>query len=106
MGTGSTSSTITDSVAATSTTLNQPYSIDSSTTYLYIADTMNNRIRAVLYSTGIITTVVGTGTAGYGGDAGYAKNALINQPKGVSVDLLGNIYLSDTANNRIRKVRS
>ena len=70
---------------------------------LYIADTSNHRIRKV-DATGIITTVAGTGTAGYGGDEGAATSANLNLPAGVAADDNGNIFISDTANNRIRQV--
>jgi len=53
---------------------------------------------------GIITTVVGNGTAGYSGDGGPAGNAGLNGPTGVAVDGLGNLFIADTANQRICKV--
>ncbi|HTA83623.1 MAG TPA: SpvB/TcaC N-terminal domain-containing protein, partial [Bacteroidia bacterium] len=52
----------------------------------------------------IIATIAGNGTAGYSGDASAATLAEINLPSGVAVDATGNIYISDTQNNRIRKV--
>ncbi len=70
---------------------------------LYIADQSNNSIRKVS-ATGIITTVAGTGTPGFSGDGGPATSAQINSPFGVAVDSAGNIYISDSGNNRIRKV--
>ena len=69
---------------------------------LYIADTANNRIRKV--SNGAITTVAGNGTAGYSGDNSPATDAQLNQPAGVAVDASGNLFIADTANNRIREV--
>ena len=71
---------------------------------LYIADTSNNRIRKVTVSTGIITTIAGTGTASYSGDNGAATSATLNGPYGVSVDASGNVYIGDYSNHRIRKV--
>jgi sugar lactone lactonase YvrE len=71
---------------------------------LYIADTANNRIRLVNLNEGMITTVVGTGAAGSGGDGGPAVQAELNAPQGVALDLDGNLYIADTGNNRIRKV--
>jgi uncharacterized protein (TIGR03437 family) len=68
---------------------------------LYIADSVNNRIRKV--SNGIITTVVGIGTPGYSGDNGPATGAQI-VPAGVAVDSAGNLYIADRDNSRIRKV--
>ena len=69
---------------------------------IYIADTMNNRIRKV--SGGIITTVAGRGVGGISGDGGPATSASLNSPSDVAVDSAGNIYIADTGNNRIRKV--
>ena len=72
---------------------------------LYIADTFNHRIRKV-DSTGIITTVAGTGRYGYSGDGGPAANARLDTPYKVAVDGSGNLYIADTDNHRIRKVDS
>jgi sugar lactone lactonase YvrE len=70
---------------------------------LYIADAANNRIRKVA-TNGTITTVAGTGTAGYSGDGGPATSAELNGPAGVLVDGAGNLYISDTGNSRVREV--
>ena len=56
---------------------------------VYITDTDNNRIRKVTVSTGIITTIAGTGTASFSGDGGEATSATLNNPVGVTVDTLG-----------------
>ncbi len=72
---------------------------------LYIADYFNNRIRKVSTS-GIISTIAGTGTEGFSGDGGAATAAELNLPMGVAVDGSGNIYISDSYNNRIRKVNT
>jgi len=92
-----------DSGPATSAQLNGPadVAVDSAGN-LYIADNRNNRIRKV--SNGVITTVVGNVTAGFGGDNGQATSAELNQPIGVAVDSDGNLYIADSYNNRIRKV--
>jgi RHS repeat-associated protein len=70
---------------------------------LYIVDTANHRIRKV-DPNGIITTVAGNGTGGYGGDGGPATQARLYYPYGAAVDLLGNLYIADMSNHRIRKV--
>ena len=70
---------------------------------VYIADG-NHRIRKVDASTGIISTVAGTGTAGFSGDGGPAVEARLDEPHGVALDSAGNLYIADTNNNRIRKV--
>ena len=69
---------------------------------LYIADSVNNRIRKV--SNGIITTVAGNGTAGFSGDNGPATSAQLYSPSGLAVDSAGNLYFADSANYRIREV--
>jgi trimeric autotransporter adhesin len=71
---------------------------------VYIADTFNNRIRVVSLDTGIITTVAGTGVAGYSGDGGPALNAMLNGPNGIAFDFNSSIYIADTYNNRIRVI--
>ncbi|MDH4099778.1 MAG: hypothetical protein OEV28_04320, partial [Nitrospirota bacterium] len=69
----------------------------------YIADTQNSRIRKVSPD-GIITTVAGTGTAGYSGDNGPATAAMLKRPEGVALGPDGSIYIVDTDNHRIRKI--
>jgi len=75
---------------------------------IYFADNLNNVIRKITASTGIITTVAGDGTAGlfYGfcGDGGLATSAQLNNPWGIAVDTAGNIYIADLGFNVIRKV--
>jgi sugar lactone lactonase YvrE len=94
-----------DGGVATSAALHQPTGVAAdSAGNLYIADFYNQVIRKVAAGTGIITTVAGTGTAGYGGDEGPATSAALNQPYGVTVDSAGNLYIADFGNERIRKV--
>jgi len=69
---------------------------------VYIADTHNNRIRKV--TSGTITTIAGTGAAGFSGDGGAATSATLNLPTAVAVDAAGNLYIADTNNHRIRKI--
>jgi sugar lactone lactonase YvrE len=71
---------------------------------LYIADTHNHRVRRVDTTTGGITTVAGTGTAGFSGDFDSAATAKLSLPQGLTVDQQGNVYLTDTANHRIRRI--
>jgi hypothetical protein len=73
-------------------------------TNIFVADTSNNKIRKVTIATTTVSTVVGTATNGYNGDGVKATNAQLNLPYGVDVDSLGNIYIADTGNNRIRFV--
>jgi hypothetical protein len=77
---------------------------------LYISDMLNQRIRKVTAATGIITTVAGTGNnagtniGGFSGDGGPATSADMNWPQYVELDAAGNLYISDFANDVIRKV--
>ena len=70
---------------------------------LFIADTVNHRIRRV-DANGIITTIAGTGRGGYSGDGGPAVKAQLYAPKDVTVDGAGNLYITDAVNHRIRRV--
>ena len=70
---------------------------------IYITDHLNDCIRKV-DTIGIITTVAGNGSPGFSGDGGLATNASLNHHSGVAVDNLGNIYIADQLNHRIRKV--
>ncbi|MCH8267492.1 MAG: hypothetical protein IH846_08240, partial [Acidobacteria bacterium] len=54
--------------------------------------------------TGVLTVVAGNGIAGFSGDDGLATSASLNIPSGVGVDAVGNLYIADTVNQRIRKV--
>jgi trimeric autotransporter adhesin len=76
--------------------------IDSSGN-LYIADFSNHRVRKVTPA-GVISTIAGTGTAGYSGDGGLASQAQLNYPVTVAVDSSGNLFISDGNNWRVRKV--
>ncbi|MFA6112081.1 MAG: Ig-like domain-containing protein, partial [Candidatus Latescibacterota bacterium] len=71
---------------------------------LYIADAANHRIRRINATRDTITTVAGSGTAGYSGDAGAATSATLDGPTGVFRDRQGNLYIADTQNHCIRKV--
>ena len=64
---------------------------------MYIADYANSRIRKVTVSTGIITTIAGTGAASYSGDNGAATSATFYLPTGVAVDASGRILLLSAA---------
>jgi cysteine-rich repeat protein len=92
-------------ISGTSVGLNAPNgaAVDPSGN-LFIADTANHRIRRVEAATGTITTVAGTGVAGFSGDGGAATSADLRNPMDVAVDGLGNLYLADGSNNRVRRV--
>ncbi len=71
---------------------------------LYIADTENYRIRAFDLTTGIITTVAGTGKLGAGAELQPATQMDLNRPFGIGLDKQGNLYIADTMNNRVVRV--
>jgi len=71
---------------------------------LFVADTSNNVIRKIDGANGVISTVAGTGLGGFSGDGQQATAAQLNQPWGVTLDTAGNLYIADTANQRIRVV--
>ena len=70
---------------------------------IYLSDTDNHRVRKVS-AAGIITTVAGTGSEGFSGDGGPAAGAQLNLPYGLAVDLIGNLYVADLGNNRVRRI--
>jgi len=90
-----------DGGAATSAMLNGPLAVTlDSAGNLYIADTLNNRIRKI--SGGIITTVAGNGVGNYSGDGGAALSVPVFSPSGINVDFTGNLYIA--TGGGIRKV--
>jgi sugar lactone lactonase YvrE len=94
-----------DNGLATNAQLNQPNGVAVDTAgNVYIADTLNHKIRKITVATGIITTIAGNNSPGFGGDNGPAIGAILNQPYGLVLDVNGNIYIADTGNNRIRKI--
>ncbi|MBF0567445.1 MAG: Ig-like domain repeat protein [Nitrospirae bacterium] len=105
-----------DGGLATSAKLNNPdgVALDSAGN-LYIADNGNSRIRIVAAASGTyfgqamtagdIYTVAGNGTQGYSGDGGLATSAELYTPVGVALDSVGNLYIADEGNNRIREVQ-
>jgi cysteine-rich repeat protein len=95
-----------DNVPATSTPLGYPYGIAvDGLGGILVADTSNHRIRRI-DSGGIITTLAGTGTQGFNGDGIAATSAQLYSPYGVAVDLQGRVVLTDTQNERIRRIDS
>ncbi len=93
-----------DGGLATRALLNYPAGIAlDSAGNLYIADLDNNRVRKV-DANGIITTVAGNGNVVYSGDGVKATTTTVHSPGGIAVDALGNLYISEGSDARVRKV--
>ena len=92
-----------DGGPATQATFNFPGTpaIDSAGS-IFIVDSTANRIRRI--QGGTINTVAGTGARGFGGDGGAPLQAMFADAFGIAIDAAGNMYIGDTANNRIRKI--
>jgi len=94
-----------DTGLATSATIDSPTGLTlDSANNLYLADTHNHRIRKITATSGIITTIAGTGAPGFAGDTAAATTAIVALPHGLTIDTKGNLYLADTANHRIRRI--
>lgn len=94
-----------DGGAATAAQLSNPYGLAvDATGNLYIADAGNNVIRMVDFTTKKISTVAGSHAAGSSGDGGLATAAKLNFPYAVALDALGNLFILDKGNNKVRKV--
>ncbi|MGI8683964.1 MAG: Calx-beta domain-containing protein [Acidimicrobiales bacterium] len=94
-----------DGGPAASALLDSPAGVavdDASPPNIYVADTGNHRIRRVSGATGVITTVAGTGTAGFSGDGGPPTAAQLNSPFSVAALPDGTVVVADTLNNRVR----
>jgi uncharacterized protein (TIGR03437 family) len=104
VGNGTADSTGDGGLATQAASLPDAVALDQSGN-LYVIELAASKIRMV-NSSGIINTIVGTGTQGFLGDGGPAANAQINLPSGAKVDAAGNIFIADTGNNRIREVQA
>src|ERR1017187_6110015 len=88
-----------EAVAPAAAQLNAPSGVAvGANGVVYIADTLNQRVRAFTPG-GPLTTLAGNGVAGFNGEVILPRNALLNRPLGVAADALGNWYLADTANS-------
>ncbi len=93
-----------DGGRATNASLNTPcgLALDAAGN-LYIADATDERVRKV-DTDGIITTIAGNGNGAFSGDGGAAATASLDYPEGLAFDAVGNLYIADSSNNRIREV--
>lgn len=88
--------------SGTSAKFYYPEGITTDGTNLYVADTTNNRIRQIVIATAAVTTLAGSGTLGSADGTGTA--ATFSNPRGITVDGSGNLYVADSASNKIRKI--
>ena len=94
-----------DGILATDARLSSPHDVvvdDQSN--IYIPETGTHRVRRVDGKTGIVSTVAGTGESGFSGDGDLAVEAYLNAPHSVHLDKIGNIFVIDTLNYRVRKI--
>jgi hypothetical protein len=92
-----------DGGQATAANLSFPWGLDVAGSTLYLSDSGNHKVRRVS-AAGEISTFAGTGVAGFGGDDGPATSAQLHSTGAVAADGQGNVYISDFANNRVRRV--
>jgi sugar lactone lactonase YvrE len=93
-----------DGGAATAATFNAPESLAiTAAGDVYVADTGNHVVRKFTAG-GNVSTVVGTGAAGFSGDGGAPTAAQLNTPTGIAIDAAGIYYIADKANRRVRRV--
>jgi trimeric autotransporter adhesin len=96
-----------DGGLATSAQLYDPYGVYvDSLGNLFIADTDNSVVREVVGVTGLIQTIAGNDTEGYSGDGGSADSAQLANPQSVTGNSVGNLYVADTQNSRVRELTS
>ena len=96
-----------DGGQATAATLDYPraLALDGSGD-LYISDASNDAVRKVDLTSGVITTVAGTGSSGSSGDGGAATAAKLDFPEGIALDSSGDLFIADSYNNKIREVNT
>jgi sugar lactone lactonase YvrE len=96
-----------DDIAATSATLNSPHSIAFDPVgNIYFTDRLNHRIRKINSETGVISTVAGTGVAGYSSNDVVATSAMLHLPRGIAFDESANLYIEDGEDNRVRNINA
>jgi hypothetical protein len=94
-----------DGGPATAAHLKQPFDVELGPDgRLYVADTENHVVRRVDLDKDEITTIAGTGQAGFSGDGGPATKAKLREPYGLAFDPKGDLFVVDTINNRIRRI--
>jgi hypothetical protein len=93
-----------DNRSVTDANLSIPAYVTGDASYIYVTDLGHHRVRKINKITNAITTIIGNGDFEYNGDNIQATSAGLNQPRGLGIDTLGNIYVADTLHYRVRKV--
>lgn len=94
-----------DGGAATAAKLNEPYEVRfDAEGNLYWCERLSHTVRRMDGHTGLVSTLAGSGTAGFGGDGGPGPKAQLNQPHSIALDGHGGLYICDIVNHRIRRV--
>src|SRR2546425_5160213 len=94
-----------DGGPATAALLNQPYEVRfDKAGNMFFVEMQNHVVRRVDAKTRVISTVAGTGAAGFSGDGGPANKAQLRQPHSIAIDRAGMLYIADIGNHRIRRV--
>jgi streptogramin lyase len=94
-----------DNGPALQASLNMPYEMAwDKDGHLFIVELGNHDVRKIDNQTRMITTIAGTGKAGFSGDGGPAKHGTFNQPHSLAFDSSGDLYVCDILNHRIRKI--
>ena len=94
-----------DGGPATKASLNEPYEVRFGPSGdLYFVERLNHLVRKVDLKKGVISTIAGTGKAGFGGDGGPATAAMFNEPHSIQFDTHGDLLVCDIRNNRLRKI--
>jgi sugar lactone lactonase YvrE len=94
-----------DNIQALEASLSDPSGIiTDGSGNIYFADQVSSVIRKIDGNTGIITTIAGTGAFGFAGDGDSPRNAKFSSPSTIAIDAVGNIYVADTGNKRVRKI--
>lgn len=94
-----------DGGPATKALLNEPYEVRfDKAGHMYFVEMQNHLVRRVDAKTGVISTVAGTGSPGFGGDGGLAIKAQFRQPHSIALDDRGGLYVADIGNHRIRRI--
>ncbi|MCX7420991.1 MAG: hypothetical protein NT013_15825 [Planctomycetia bacterium] len=94
-----------DGGPATKALLNEPYEIRfDNEGSMYVVEMQNHLVRKVDQASGLISTIAGTGKAGFSGDGGDAREATFRQPHSIALDGKGSLFVCDIGNQRVRRV--